>query len=1432
MKKFLSLVLALTMVMSLVVVNTSAADFTDDEDITYSEAVDVITAIGVVEGYNDGSFNPTGGLTRGAAAKIICNMILGPTTAAELHADTAPFSDVSINHEFAGYIAYCAKEGIISGYADGSFRPANPLTGYAFMKMLLGALGYDQYTEGYVGDNWSINVAKQAIGIGLNTGLVDEFNGVDYVTREEAALYAFNTLKATLVDYDNTISANVNGAEVVISNNTAKPVTWSEGINEDGNIWRDGFVQFAEEYFPDLVRNDDDTKFMEPANTWLYDRVEIGTYERTDLLVESYTTGVTGREIYDLLKSGVIKDNDLAVYVDGVDNYGTGATEIDKNDLVRSNTDDLANTGNGVLTKVYLDNDKELITIVSINTWLAEAVNDYSEANEYATLRVYNGVTGTTKTATFQNYNVDVEEVANVVDVTDGTFYQVTISKKDVQPNGEIVTLADVEILEDSTISEYSSDNGNDGNAKVTKLTTGGEEYSANEKAFYDDEILYQYDMDLLTDATYNVYLDQYGYFLGVDLFEGTQNYVFITGFDRNTSNLSVKTATAGAIFLDGTMEPIEVNINATDDNIEDAKDEDNHDLFIPWSTDGYADLGDGLQATDSEWAQQGKYGREGIYNLNQWYTYTVNDSGVYTLKPCVRMTWTHYPYNTEDTIIRTDNLYVDDGYDVQGNVYGEDASVFLTVDLDVVDTTNGIQKAITDVTGVYTGVQSVDLVINTKDTEAVDEGQVFTVFDSDGYIIAAVVVGEAQGATGNYAYVLSSAKSEGRVDGEYYYWTFDAILDGEKQTLTARSSYNDTIRNLTVGNVVELRFDGDYVVNVKAVDNDDIYGNQTVTPPYHNQGNINRNLDGEDIYLMKALSDTNNVVSLQRNTLYITENRFDVGLAIARDAKAVVIQDENQKTNVVTNFPDVESAVNYLVDPDSNSPEKEYKGAIMAVLNSSGAAEWVVFDSDTPLLTGSQGPVTGSGKYFTYDASVFSNGIARVVLVADRPDWLNASEATPLDYSFDILVNGNVYTTVSGSATTDIAQTEDKATTIWTNNAWFPLDPSDRVTVGNFKWTNLDEQTYNILYVDQNGRSLASGLLASGISGSVDLTSGTGSIGTIGLNASAFSNAATTNVSYTIVGSHGASPYTNTVGSFTLGTPASSVSVDVDKIVNSTTLADLEDYVRVYINMSGLSDAPETYTVTTATGMDANLAAIIDRYDANTGVDVPGSAALISGLDLGLAEATGLRIDFQNASTPVNGTQKTSGISTGSSVYMNVVLGGSGTFADTNLFNMTVTVTVNGEKYSHTFTSTATSHGFWIDDINANLVVEDVTVSAVKKLAVVQADSSVSADGKTVTLVFNQPVSKTSTAVEASDFTDTGSTWGTDNAITGFRMLNGNTTAELTFRFALPDNAEIAIGSGILGNGLPGNSASADVVTIDATTASGVTTWSISGIA
>ena len=249
MKKFLSLVLALVMTMSLVTVSAGAKDFTDNSKINYAEAVDVMSAVKVIDGYAEGDFRPSTTLIRGAAAKIICNLILGPTTAGALVADAAPYKDVPTNHTFAGYIAYCQKEGIISGYADGTFRPANSLTGYAFMKMLLGALGYDGEVEGYTGPNWSVNVAKRALNIGLADDLVGDFNGVKAVTREEACLYALNTMTANMVEYDSKTSVSAGNTTVVIAGPKAKDMT---NTAKTETIKDDGKMQFAGKYFEDL----------------------------------------------------------------------------------------------------------------------------------------------------------------------------------------------------------------------------------------------------------------------------------------------------------------------------------------------------------------------------------------------------------------------------------------------------------------------------------------------------------------------------------------------------------------------------------------------------------------------------------------------------------------------------------------------------------------------------------------------------------------------------------------------------------------------------------------------------------------------------------------------------------------------------------------------------------------------------------------------------------------------------------------------------------------------------------------------------------------------------------------------------------------------------------------------------------------------------
>ena len=293
MKKFLSLVLALIMTMSLVTISAGATeyrDLTDKDEIQYEEAVAVLNRIGVITGYEDGSFRPETELTRGAAAKIIVSLMIGPDAASALPNNASPYPDVPAGHTFAGVIGYCKTAGYISGYGDGTFKPANPLTGFAFAKMLLGAVGYKSNIEGFVDTGWTMNVAR----IGNVAGLFDRisFDGAKAVTRDEACQLALNTLKATMVDYGNANTVVSSSGEVLTVQGSKAVYRTSNNRDINANINRrvinatnnEMTLEFGEEHFKDLRLEHDRYDpaydvYGHPSNEWSYKKVTIGTFK-------------------------------------------------------------------------------------------------------------------------------------------------------------------------------------------------------------------------------------------------------------------------------------------------------------------------------------------------------------------------------------------------------------------------------------------------------------------------------------------------------------------------------------------------------------------------------------------------------------------------------------------------------------------------------------------------------------------------------------------------------------------------------------------------------------------------------------------------------------------------------------------------------------------------------------------------------------------------------------------------------------------------------------------------------------------------------------------------------------------------------------------------------------------------------------------------
>ena len=211
LKRVLSLALASVMLIGMMVVGASAAnydDFSDKDKIVNKEAVSTLVELGVIAGKDDGTYDPTGIVTRGEMAKMICVVLNGGKDPSLGNVTKYSYTD-TVGHWAAPYIEYCAIRGIVAGKGDGTFGPNETVTGSQAAKMLLVAAGYESAIEGFTGANWEVNTNVRANAVGLYDGL--DINPSQGLTRDSAAQMVYNILDVEQVTYKYTMVANGDG---------------------------------------------------------------------------------------------------------------------------------------------------------------------------------------------------------------------------------------------------------------------------------------------------------------------------------------------------------------------------------------------------------------------------------------------------------------------------------------------------------------------------------------------------------------------------------------------------------------------------------------------------------------------------------------------------------------------------------------------------------------------------------------------------------------------------------------------------------------------------------------------------------------------------------------------------------------------------------------------------------------------------------------------------------------------------------------------------------------------------------------------------------------------------------------------------------------------------------------------------------------------
>ncbi len=193
LKKVISTIAAVAMLASSVA--AFAVDFPDvDESASYAGAVELLTGLGIVDGDDNGKFNPDNTVTRAEFAKMVVEAKgKGDVAASSTY---TKFADAQ-GHWAAGYIEAGVGDGFINGYDENTFGPNDTVTYAQAVKMLVAAVGYGPWAEevggwpaGYLAYGSTLKIVNGVTGVTNDTAL----------TRAQCAVLIANAVKAPLLE--------------------------------------------------------------------------------------------------------------------------------------------------------------------------------------------------------------------------------------------------------------------------------------------------------------------------------------------------------------------------------------------------------------------------------------------------------------------------------------------------------------------------------------------------------------------------------------------------------------------------------------------------------------------------------------------------------------------------------------------------------------------------------------------------------------------------------------------------------------------------------------------------------------------------------------------------------------------------------------------------------------------------------------------------------------------------------------------------------------------------------------------------------------------------------------------------------------------------------------------------------------------------------
>lgn len=567
MKKVLSLVLVLAMVLS----SMSFAFAGTFEDVTgdYEDAINTLVGLGIVTGYEDGTYRPEKTITRAEMAKLmVITLGYGDLVAGS----KSNFADTQ-GHWADSYVALAAGKGIVQGDGNGKFRPDAIVSYDEAITMLVRGLGYTDTCNELKNMTWPTNFKVKAAELKLTKDVTLSATGAD---RGGVAQLISNALKTALVtvntdgDVIKATTTTTNSDDEVVTkyvlllsrlatSKTIAKVT-PDYLDEDSKLYAGNIVDLAPYMYQEIEvyeNDDDEVVYVNDVES----DVKVGEFRHAKDDVNKVNVRIDGKnKLYTLKDSAA-----TPVFYNGVEVImSEKEMEIGREDGDASKSKEIVDLHKAAATFV-LNEDDEIVGIVA---------NKYTEAK-----RVGNEYNGRTK---FEGFALPLDD-DDEVDYTKLTVTGEVDKLEDIKEDDVIVLYAGAgEVSPDADTEKLTIEVVRDTvEGKITRTNSDDEFYI--DGTYYAASIYADYTFEVGEEGTY--FLDQKGDLVDFeeDDADEPKDYAVITELLNGVINNGRTLADAEMSVVNAKGEEITYNFDedAEITNITDDEDTDENEALI-----------------------------------------------------------------------------------------------------------------------------------------------------------------------------------------------------------------------------------------------------------------------------------------------------------------------------------------------------------------------------------------------------------------------------------------------------------------------------------------------------------------------------------------------------------------------------------------------------------------------------------------------------------------------------------------------------------------------------------------------------------------------------------------------------------------------------------------------------------------------------------